>query len=48
MSAPIGLADTSFEYKYVIIAAGSSPVWEGGQNRIADLKLISMENSEET
>ena len=34
-----------FQYKYVVLQEGNSPIWEKGYNRIADLRLLRIQNN---
>jgi len=35
-----------FQYKYVVLQEGNSSIWEKGYNRIADLRLLRIQNSD--
>ena len=35
-----------FQYKYVVLQEGNSSIWEKGYNRIADLRLLRIQNND--
>jgi len=35
-----------FQYKYVMLSGGQGPTWERGYNRIADLRLLRIQNND--